>query len=104
MFNLLTLVWLELGLLDLSELLFGKLFFCLVCFTLAGLRGRRLACPLAKLASLLWTMLNLLDLRRLRFARSLTKLASLVRTMLGFLDLLTRRLALLLVELANSRF
>ena len=104
MFNLLTLVWLELGLLDLSDLLFGKLvfLFSLLCF--GWFARTALGCPRAKLASLLWTMLNLLDLQRLRFARSLTKLASLVRTMLGLLDLRKRRFARLLVELANPGF
>ena len=43
MFNLLTLVWLELGLLDMLDLLVGKLVFLLAWFALAGLRSL-LAC------------------------------------------------------------
>ena len=73
----------------------------MVCFALAGLRIMDLACSLAKLASLIRTMLGLLDLRRLRLARSL---AFLVMTILGLLGLRRRRLARSLVGLANSRF
>ena len=54
----------------------------IVCFALADLRVMDLACSLAKIASLIRTMLGLLDLRRLRLARSL---ASLVLTILGLL-------------------
>ena len=60
---------------------------CLVCFALAGLWRLHLACSLAKLASLVRTVLGLLDLRRQRLARSLTKLTSLVMTILGLLGL-----------------
>ena len=60
-------------------LLYLRLFHgLLVCFALAGLRRLHLACSLAKLASLVRTMLGLLDLRRLRLPRSLEMLASLV--------------------------
>ena len=78
MFNLLTLVWLELGLLDMLDLLVGKLVFLLAWFALAGLRSL-LAC------------FALAGLRRLRLACSLTKVASLARTMLDLLDLLDLR-------------
>ena len=70
----------------------------IVCFALAGLRIMDLACSLAKLASLIRTMLGLLDLRRMRLARSL------VLTILSLLGLRRRRLARTLVELAKSRF
>ena len=63
-------------------LVFNRGMVCLVWFALAGLRIMHLACSLAKLASLIRTMLGLLDLRRLRLARSL---ASLVLTILGVL-------------------
>ena len=66
---------------------FGLL--ALVCF--AGLRRLHSACSLAELASVIQTMLGLLDLRRLRLARS--RLASHVRwfayTTLGWWSLLT---------------
>ena len=77
---------------------------CLVCFALAGLRRLYLACKLAKLASLVRTMLGLLYLQRLSLARSLAKLASLVRTIRVLLGFRRRRLARSLVKLANSRF
>ena len=50
-------------------LVFNRGMVCLVWFALAGLRIMHLACSLAKLASLIRTMLGLLDLRRLRLAR-----------------------------------
>ena len=81
-----------------------RFMVCLVCFPQAGLRRLHLACSLAKLASLVRTMLGLLDLRRLRLPRSLAMLASLVQTIVGLLGLRGRRLARSLVELAKSRF
>ena len=62
----------------------------MVCFALAGLRRLLLAWSLAKLASLVRTMLGLLDLREPRLGRSLAKLASLVRSILDLLELSRR--------------
>ena len=58
-----------------------------------GWFAKTAACSLAKLASLIRTMLGLCDLQRLRLARSLAKLASFVRTILGLLGLRRRRWA-----------